>query len=88
MSQLQSIAIFLSLVALAFAPGFIYTARQRDKKSQAPTGAPALRIREGLARRMYGAAVGWRPEAMRDYDESLPLQAMWQAEARYKLDGR
>lgn len=83
----QSIAIFLGIVALAFAPMALYFARRIDQKREATT-AEFVPLEVGVARHMYGEAVGHEPGAMQDYDESPQLQALWQNEAGYKLSGR
>lgn len=94
MTTLQSIAIFLSLVALAFAPMALAAARRRDSEPQPASPAPAdpttvegvLSARDAVAHHLYGEAVGWDPVAMADYDDSALLQATWKAEADRKLD--
>jgi len=37
--------------------------------------------REAAARHMYGQAVGWKRQAMEDYDHNEIVQATWLAEA-------
>lgn len=92
MSQLQSIVLLLVLVALAYSPLVWLWARRRDAAPQPASPAPdpltvegIMSPRQAVARHLYGEAVGWAPVAMADYDDSLPLQAMWEAEAGYRL---
>lgn len=90
LSPLQSIVALILLVALAFCP-LIYRPAARRDAVDAPQPEPVkgvLSARAALGRHMYGEAVGWERKAMDDYDQSLPLQAMWKAEAGYKLAGR
>lgn len=90
MEQSQSIAILLSLLALAAAPGVLMWARRRDAEPQPnphPTPLPEgmLTGRQAVAHHLYGQAVGWAPDAMADYDASPQVQATWLREADIRL---
>jgi len=92
MSQLQSLLALLILLALCAAPAVWRWAQRRDAAPQPASPAPdpltvegIMSPRQAVARHLYGQVVGWSPGAMADYDDSLPLQAMWEAEAGYRL---
>lgn len=94
MESLQSLVFLFILVALAFSPMVVVYYRRKDDQARRPrfedgdNVPPRLRIRAVVGRRMYGNAVGWRRVAMEEYDASPAVQALWENEARYKLEGR
>lgn len=89
MNQAQTIIVLFMLIALAFFPMALRSARRRDREE--PTSEPlssVLPAREALARHLYGEAVGWSGEALEDYDHSPLLQSEWRREAELRIRRR
>lgn len=86
MQQIQSIAILLSLVALAFAP--LVLARVQAREDEEQKLPEVLSGVQAYARHLYGEHAGWDERAMYAYDHRTALREPWETAARQRLSAR
>jgi hypothetical protein len=79
MGQLQSIVIFLALVALAFAPWVWRKAREHDARRKCMTGP------EMVAYLMYTEQCRGNRESLEHYERSPYIRAYWKGKAEQRM---
>lgn len=85
-SSIGSLAVVL-LLSAAFAAWRWAVATDRAERLSEALQEP-LTGREAAARHLYGEAVGWKQQAMDDYDISPKVQEFWLREADILIASR